>query len=55
MPDAQFGANKYWSKGYTANLVPTDEQSLALRALCARCRTLCTARLTPPPASSSQR
>ena len=27
--DAQFGANKYWSKGYTANLVPTDSQSLA--------------------------
>ena len=26
--DAQFGANK-WSKGYTANLVPTDSQSLA--------------------------
>ena len=29
MLDAQYGANKYWSKGYTANLVPTDSQSLA--------------------------
>ena len=27
--DAQFGANKYWSKNTTANLVPTDDQSLA--------------------------
>ena len=28
LPDAQLGANKY-SKGYTANIVPTDNQSLA--------------------------
>ena len=29
MPDTQLGANKYWSKNETANLVPTDQQSLA--------------------------